>query len=143
MAETIKLTSRYEVVVNGVIYSLGSSEPVSISVAGQNFQQRMACAQNTTVTLLDTTADLADFDFLFIVSDQDVYLELVTDDDASIGERSYTVLLAAGVPFVLGSDNSYANYTVNFGGGTIDVITTIRARNLGATTANISIAAWT
>ena len=143
MAETIKLTARYEVTVGGNTYSLGSPDPVSISVAGQSFIQRVSVAQNTTVTLLDTTADLANFDFAFILSDQDVILELVTDDDASVGEEPYTIKLLANVPFVLGSNVSYANYTVNFGGGTLDVINTIRVRNLGATTANVSIHAWT
>lgn len=143
MSETIKLTSRYEVTVDGQIYSLGSPDPVSITVAGQSFIQRVSVAQNTTVTLLDTTTDLSDFDFAMILSDQDVILELVTDDDASVGEEPYTIGLKANVPFVLARDDSYANYTVNFGGGTLDVINTIRVRNLGATTANVSIHAWT
>ena len=143
MPETLKITARYEVLVDGVLYALGPTAPASLSVAGQNFCQRVTVAQNTTVNLLDVTQDLADFDFLFVVSDQDVMLELVTDDDDGVGEEAYTVELKAGIPFLLASDTSYANYTVNFGGGTLDVITTVRARNLGATTANVSIHAWT
>ena len=60
-----------------------------------------------------------------------------------MGDELYTLELSAGVPLVLGDDVSYANYTVNFGAGTLDVIQRVRVRNLGATTANVTLLAGT
>lgn len=141
---TIKLTTYYEVTVDSITYRLGSLTPVEITAsAGESDIRRDVVAQNTTKTLLDVTAGpLTDFDFACIVSDQDVHVELICDDDASIGQKELTVKLLANCPFVLSSDVSYANYTANFGGGTLDKITTIRVRNLGATSANVTIHAW-
>lgn len=143
---TVKLTTYYEVTVDSIVYRLGSlTSPVSVTVGtGESDIRRDVVAQNTTKTLVDVTAGpLTDFDFLAIKSDQDVILEMVTDDDGSTGERAYTVKLLAGNLFVLTSDVSYANYTVNFGGGTLDKITTVRVRNLGSTSANVESHAWT
>ena len=142
---TISYISYYEANVGGILYKLGSVEPVSITAGtGEVDIRRDVVATNTTKTLVDVTAgSITDFDFLMVVSDQDVHLEMITDDDASIGQKEYTVKLLANCPFALSSDISYANYTANFGGGTLDKITTVRVRNLGATSANVTCHTWT
>ena len=108
---------------------------------GLTFYKMVSIAQSTTGTLYDATTDLSTFQFLLVVSDQDVYLELTADQNASYGTELITTKILAGIPFVLGTNAAYANYTVNFGGGTVDVIDRVRVRNLGATTANVTVLA--
>lgn len=138
MALSVKYVSYFEVAANGVVIRGGSLSPVSIS-AGSDLihDQTVTLATATTTTLFNDTEDIADFDFLFIVSTQDVYLELTTDLDNSVGDELYTLPLTANVPFVLARDDSYANYTANFGGGTLDTIERIRCRNISGSTATI------
>jgi|SRR3990167_4751653 len=57
----------------------------------------------------DGSETSANFDFLVVMSDQDVYLEMVTDtsgaqDDVNIVE------VFAGIPFILGSDDGVGAY---------------------------------
>jgi hypothetical protein len=140
MALSVKYVSYFEVVSDATVIRGGSLSPVSIT-AGSDilFDVRQSLANNTTTVLFDDTesAHPADFDFLFIVSTQDIYLELTTDQNAGVGDELYTLPLAANVPFVLARDDSYANYTANFGGGTLDTIERIRARNISGSTAAI------
>jgi hypothetical protein len=131
--------------------SLGDfAVPIKVTVAGQQFHQTHSIAGSTTVTLFDATQDLADFDFLLIRADGELIVELVTDQNAGVGTEQYTVTVNGGnntgefgVPFVLANDQSYANYTINFGGGTLDVIDLIRARNLGTSAVKCEIFAVT
>lgn len=91
-------------------------------------------ATETTVTLWDATVSACgDFVFLWIDTDASVVLELITDQNNGVGKRSATVTLVPGVPFELGSDASYANYTTAFAGGTLDVIDKILVRNNSTT----------
>lgn len=101
----------------------------------------VAAASGGTGTLLDNSTDLAAFAFLFIVSDQDVVLEIVTDANAGVGRVASTVTLKAHVAFVLGSNVAYANYTVSFGGGTLDTIDTLKVKNNGSAAANVRLVA--
>lgn len=87
-------------------------------------------------------------DFLFAVFNSDVgdptngyvMLELGTDITASLGTAEYyTVPIRAGIPFLIHSSQSYANYTNNFGGGTLSTIQQIRAKNLNSSAANVSL----
>lgn len=110
-----------------------------VTVDGRASDQTFTVAASTTVTLYDATADAcADFDFLWIESDKDVMLELITDQNDGVGKRSATVeVVGGGPPVIRGSDDSYANYTTNFGGGTLDVVDKILCRNLGTETATV------
>lgn len=100
-------------------------------------------ATETTVKLLDVSVDhMTAFSYVMIAADQDVMIELVTDDGNEVGERVYTIKIEGsgtagtyGPAFELHSNVSYANYTVNFAAGTLDTIETIRVRNLSTTTA--------
>ena len=128
--------------INGVVYNFGSSsEDYSITGVTKPFMQTFAVGTSSTVKVFDSTLQF-EFKFLWLQADYDLHVEFVTDDDASIGEVAATKFLAGtgkdgvlGRPMVIPDDTSYANYTVNFGGGTIDKIDTIRVRNLSTTDA--------
>jgi hypothetical protein len=94
------------------------------------------------VTLFTAGTELADFDILLLASDYDLMVELTTDYGNDVGDEPHTFgLLGSGTtgtwgpPLILTRDDSYANYTVNFGGGTLDVIDRVRVRNLSASQA--------
>lgn len=88
-------------------------------------------AAETTKTLWDATVSpVTALSFLWIETDADVMIELITDQNAGVGKEVFTITIEAGKPFVLGSGVSYANYTTNFAGGTLDVIDKILCRNL-------------
>jgi hypothetical protein len=125
---------------DGIAIPFGNASTPKVITLGTGLagSKPYSVAQNTTKTLFDATTDLADFDCMIILSDQDVYLELTADQNATYGTQLFAPKVLAGVPFILGSDDAYANYTVNFGGGTVDVIDRVRVRNLGATTANVT-----
>ena len=146
MAATVKFTYFGTITGNdGVAIPFGD-EDVRTTITlgtGVTFYKMVSVATSTTKTLYDSTTDLADFDFMIIFSDQDVYLELTADQNASLGTELLTTKILAGIPFILGTNLAYANYTVNFGGGTIDVIDRVRVRNLGATTGNVTVLAGT
>lgn len=143
MASTIKFEWKYEVTIDGVTHTdSNGASPISITAGDDVHSQVFDVGITTTVKLLDVlTEDISAFTFLVIVSTKaNVVIELVTDDGAEVGEMLATFVLAANVPFILATDDSYANYTVNFAGGTLDVIETIRVRNLSTTdTAKVRI----
>ncbi len=153
MSATLKLI-RYAIVdIDGKPYRLGHlTEEVTITLGDELVHEHVhSVGPGTIVKIFDVDEDLADFDFLWIESDLDVMLEFVVDDDADVGEVASTFPLEGsgtansyGVPFILGRDDAYANYTVAFAAGTLDVIETIRARNLDDTdTARVHIFAAT
>jgi hypothetical protein len=136
--------------INGRRYEAGSlTNPIGKTVT-LAYEIIKSVAPTTTVELFDTSKDLSAFQLLWIASDYDLMLELSTDTNATYGERDATVELVGsgiaetyGMPFILGSDASYANYTVNFAAGTVDVIDRIRARNLSSTnTAKVQVLAF-
>lgn len=149
---SIHVVSYVIATVNGRKYEFGSlSTPTALTAAGNlPFEQVESIAQNTTKTLFSTANDLANFDFLLIASDQDVLIELTCDRGNEVGDE-YLVLKVLGsgtanvygVPLMFSSDFSRALYTSNFAAGTDDVIDQIRARNTGATTANVLCMAFT
>lgn len=144
---TLRHYSYTEVVLDGTKHSIGSlTDPVEISVSGELLYDRTFSVATTAKQLIFSVSnvDLADFDFLVVLSDKDdVVLELVTDDGNEVGERVGTYELRANVPFVLGSDDSYANHTVDFAAGTLDSVETLRVKNNNSATARIRVMAVT
>lgn len=141
-AITIKLISNFTVAVNGVYVMNGSTAPTSITAAsGLVFDRTLTIANGATAVLWDAAAatNVTDFDFLWITSDQNIQIELNTDQNNSIGDEFGTVTVGPNAPLVLASDDSYANYTANFATGTLDVIDRIRAKNSSGSTANVHI----
>lgn len=145
MAEAL-ITSFGELAVGGKVYRWGvPSQPTRHTVTGDNardglFDVKGSGSGSPVVLLWSAALDLpSSFKLLVLESDQEVVVEFVTDDGNDVGEEVYTVTLSAGIPLILGGDGSYANYTVNFAGGTLDVIEAIRAKNLGATDAVVRL----
>jgi len=116
---------------------------VGPSITGTMYRTQASVAAGAKATLY-TTDNLADFDLLVVTSTAaGVFVELTTDPDNSVGDEVFTVELAANVPLVLGSKRSYANYTADFGGGTIDAIQRVRVKNTGTTAATVELVAVT
>lgn len=142
MAYTLSLYSFMSVKLDGRPIEAGSLQiPATLQIESVH-DQVVSVGTSTTVDIFDVADDLADFDFLWVQTDFDLMLELVTDSNASIGRMPYTVGLKGsgvanqyGPPFLLARDDSYANYTITFGGGTLDLIERITVRNLSATQA--------
>jgi len=129
---------------NGQRYSF-DPDSYTITAVDNPYITTFDVATSTTQKIYDSTLQGA-FKLVAIKSDYPMHIELVTDDDATFGEVAYTIYSpgtsVAGVfgpPIVIPSNISYANYTVNFGGGTIDTINTIRARNISGTAGQVLI----
>lgn len=129
--------------VNGKRYEFGSlSLPLSITAAGNDIHEfTRSVGTSSTLKVYDASiSSCADFDYMLIAVDYDCMLELVTDDNNTVGDEFYTVPLSGtgrtneyGIPFILTRDDSYANYGKNFASGTLDVIDLARVRNLSST----------
>src|SRR5688500_5163274 len=114
--------------------------PIEIEVTGTFTDHRISVAATTTKTIWTASSDeLADFDFLWIESDQELYVELTVDVGGEVGDELLTKVIQANQPFVLISDDALANYTANFATGTEDVIDRLRIRNPGSTAANVRV----
>jgi hypothetical protein len=106
-----------------------------------DFVVELAATEIRTVwnpTLADHGGLPASFDFLFALAiGGPAQLELVADADGGATKRVFSVTLAAGVPFVLGSDNTFADFTASGDSfaGVADVINQLRLRNPSATEA--------
>lgn len=117
---------------------------IPASTAPQVYSKDLSLAQNTSGTLWDATNGPSDFTYLEIKSDTGdssngwVIVETTTDEGNTYGIKYQTFALRAGVPFILASSVSYANYTANFGGGTLSTIQRIRVKNLNSATALVS-----
>lgn len=110
----------------------------------QKYENVVTLAQNAIGTLWDYQHGLTDFTFCRIETDVGtaalpVMLELTTDLAAAVQVGYSTVALRSGFPYVLFSSKSYANYTANFAGGTMETIQRFRVKNLNATSANVRI----
>ncbi len=130
----LKVWQRFEIVdLLGVKHVGGSSvTPQTVSVVGtiKDEVKVVGAAVTWDFWVTGTEEPLTDFDFLFIESDLDgVMVELTTDKGAEVGKVVSTVELKAGKPLMLNSDGSWANYTVDFAAGTLDVIDQIRIHN--------------
>lgn len=125
----------------GQKHTFGSlSTAKQITCAGHVESRTFTIGTETTVKVWDSTeSPSSNFDFMAIEVDRNAMLEMITDDDNSVGQEQYTVgLLGSGTagipgpPYMLSRDDSYANFTTQFAGGTLDVITTLYVRNLDA-----------
>lgn len=146
MAGSVRIYSRWECDPSGGRPYAGGlmphEAPRVIAGDGRIFDNRVSVAASSTAELYDASKDLSDFDFLSIETDLNVIIQFVIDDNNGVGERVGTLgLLGSGTAgtfgpcFELHRDDGYANYTVDFAGGTLDFIERITAKNLDATAA--------
>jgi hypothetical protein len=146
---SVSFWSAFEFVANdGSTVGDGSLDvPVYVPATGTAppYSNALTLAQNASGTLWDAANGPTDFTFLEIKSDVGdmanglVMIELTVDENNTFGTRYQTFALLAGVPFVLASSAAYANYSANFGGGTLSKIQRIRCKNLNSSAANVSI----
>ena len=125
-----------------VVYGGSRSKYQELTVSDPCFDEEKSLAVNTTWDAWGFTTEqpISDFDLLWIMSDKSgLYVELTTDANNGVGDEIYTVPLAANIPLILSADDSYANYTADFAGGTADVIDRIRVRNPSGNSAGTAI----
>jgi hypothetical protein len=137
---TLRVWKAFEVEINGVRYNGGSrSSPLEISVTNAIQLGPFSLAASTTKTLwTGSTDELSDFDFLWIVSDSDIYAELTVDVSNGVGDELWGRIIEANQPYDLIGDGGLANYTANFATGTADVIDRLRVRNPGSSAATVT-----
>lgn len=115
------------------------------STTPEDYKNSAVLAQNAKAILWDAANGPSDFTYAYILSDTGdsangyVMVELQTDETNAIGRQVFTIGLIADVPLALGSSASYANYTLNFGGGTLSKIQKITVKNLNTASASVSI----
>lgn len=126
----------------GNVVSGGSrSQPEEITVDGhvKDVTKSLATATTWDAWISGAEESLTDFDFAWVESSQAVFVELVCDKGAEVGRVVFAKEIPAGIPWPIPTDDAMANYTVDFGTGTEDVIDTIRIRNNSGTTANVRL----
>lgn len=140
MSATVELRWLVRLIVGGKerVWSQPATPPrIELTADPADYTVPIA-AEGTEVLWSPTVAGAAalpdSFTFLMLVSDEDVVVEFTTNE-GDANEKIYTMTLAADVPFMLGSDASYYNYTTDAFAGTLDVIDKIRATNLSEDTA--------
>lgn len=139
---TIDVYVRFETTIDGVPVSGGSrGSPDEIAVSGFQFDATKQLTNGTTWDVWTAGADepVTDFDFLYISSDQTVQLEMTCDVGNQVGTEVFVVPVSAGIPYIMAADDSIANYTADFGGGTADVIDQIRVKNASGSTATVRV----
>lgn len=118
--------------------------PLVIDVDGEVFDRTLQIPTAQTAELIELPTDLADFDVLYVESDKEVLLELVTDLGGEVGLKVYAITIAAGGSFVLTSDVSYAGYDLGeFHTADADAIENVSVSNESGETATVRILAIT
>lgn len=140
---TLNVYQAFDVTVNGVTVARGSrSAPSAVTVAGQKKEWNRSLATSTTALAwdgTDTNEPLADFDFMYLKSDQDLLVEFTCDKGAEVGTVVFARKVLANEPLMLLHDDAMALYTANFATGTADVIDRIRVRNVSGSTAVVDV----
>lgn len=143
MSLTVKITQHVEITDQlGDTVSAGSKTvPVEVTAAGDEIYQVNPTLADATELVLWTAADagMADFDFLWLESDQDLFVEFRNDNATP---AYWLVELLANVPFILSADESQADDDTSFlvgAGLSTDTIDQIEVRNESGSTANIKL----
>lgn len=145
MAAAVQVFQYVEVTIKGRQIRMGSLQAAQVITLGTDavLDRTNSLATGNTWDVWDASdtevEPMADFDFLAVESDQDVFVELVADENATFGRVAATHEVSANVPWFLTSDTAKANYTVDFAAGTTDVIDRIRVHNESGSTALIRV----
>lgn len=134
---TLNLYTFLSVEINGKESKFGSlGVPSNLSVT-LPFEKVLSVAPSTIINMFDVTKDLTSFQFMLLVSDLNLMVELTTDVPGAVGIQYYTLPLIGsgtagkfGIPLILPGNASYGNYTNNFAGGTIEAVGRIKVKNL-------------
>lgn len=113
------------------------------AVTGSVYRTRVVVAAGAIATLF-TADNLADFNLMVITSTtSNVFAEFTTDVSGGVGTELATIELSSKIPYILASNRSYANYSANFAGGSVDAIERVRVKNTGSVPATVEIFAMT
>lgn len=112
------------------------SAPIEITVGGQVIDKRFTLATATTLDLWTSADAVTNFEYVFIESDQDIYVEWTCDRGGEVGTVVFADEIKAYTPWDRLYDDAIALHTANFATGTEDVVDRIRLRNVSGTTAN-------
>lgn len=139
MAITIRYTCFAEISTPTGVIQVGKASPTSVTAAGGTCEDRMIAVTNGVSEVIwkpsITPAQISNFDFLWMVSDQPVVVQFVSAIEGAHIEYS-SVSLVANAPFALCEDACFDNRgDVNFM-STIDIITVY---NNSGSTANVRI----
>lgn len=141
---TLSLYAAAQFTVGSVNIAVGSrGGAYSIAVDGQHQLLNRVLEGNTATTWdaweSGSETAIADFDFLWVLSDQAVLVEVTADKDGTYGTRVFVHEAQANVPLMLTSDDCLSNHTADFEApaGSADVIDRIRIRNLSGSDATI------
>jgi len=136
---TISLRTQADVVIGGESKTMGSVTSAQNITVTEVRDNSVSIATEATWDAWTSADPVSDFDFLWIETDLTCWVEFTTDKDGDAagtpGPDIYTVKLLADVPLVMVMDDSFAGYTVDFGGGAEDVIDQIRIKNPSASSA--------
>lgn len=106
---TVQLYTHFEVVDAGGTVQRGGSRynPKTITAAtGDTFDKTITLSAATATKIYDSTVDdLADFDFLWIMSDTDDVMVQFTTDPGGTDEKYWVKHLEADVPLIGGNDD--------------------------------------
>lgn len=140
---TLNALNFFEVVTGGRVISGGSrSGYKQFTVGVPLFDETKTLSTGTTWDAwgFSTEEPLSAFQYAFILSDlSGVMIELTTDKAGTYGTQVFTLGLIANVPQTLCSNVSYANYSADFGGGTLSVINRLRINNPSALAASANV----
>ena len=88
----------------------GGSTTATDSISISHYFDKRYSVADTTLTEIWNDTMLADFDFLWVESDQAGEIQLVCNEGGTLSgsniENGFCVKLIAGVPFILGADDS-------------------------------------
>lgn len=143
---TLTLTWDHRITLNGREYVFQSpTTPPTLSLS-ELHTQTFSLATATTVILWDPTlasvpSEPTSFDFLYALASQACFLELTCNEDDA-NERVFVVPLKADIPFLLGADDAFYNFTATGDAyaGALDVIDRLRLRNQSGSTATVTVA---
>ena len=140
---TLRYWSAFEVDLNGQHYADGSrSAPIEKTVT-QRMGSDFSLATATSLTLWDSSMQVTDFDFFWLIADQALKVEITCDRGGTNGLEEFVFVHPANTPFVLADDAALANYSGTLSGGTADVIDEIIIRNESGSTATGTWALFT
>jgi len=140
---SVNVTHTTEFISGDSPVRIGNQFPVTISTLTNTHVARYTLATATNKILLSigsaATDDIADFDYLVIISDQDLLIEWYGTSVSSNANAK----LKANIPFILGYSTTLAYDAAGTFAGASQAITRITVRNNSGSTANIQLFAAT
>ena len=126
----------------------GGSTTATDSISISHYFDKRYSVPDTTLTEIWNDTMLADFDFLWVESDQAGKIQLLCNQDDT-GENSFVLELKGGIPFCLASDfsrNSGSSGAIDSWEGSNwndDEIDRVECYNTSGSTANVRVFAAT